>query len=172
MKLPYYISWSKQKDAASFEIASVDGATVTTTDGLRLIDMTSISYQAHFGHNPPVIIKHIKAQLDSIPMSSPKGIYPLKNETTNSLLRYMKKEDGKIFYTTSGAESVENALKIARDITKKKIVLSRTNSYHGATLGALSVTGDWRNPAHMTPPGWVVRIPEPSDKKSLHKWSR
>ncbi|MDO9181061.1 MAG: aminotransferase class III-fold pyridoxal phosphate-dependent enzyme, partial [Bacteriovorax sp.] len=169
MSLPYYISWSKQSDAATFEIESVDGATVTTTDGLRLIDMTSISYQAHFGHNHPTIIKHIKAQLDSIPMSSPKGIYPGKNQTTLDLLKYMKKENGKIFYTTSGAESVENALKIARDITKKKIVLARKNSYHGATLGALLATGDWRNPAHMTPEGWVVRIPEPNEENALEK---
>jgi taurine--2-oxoglutarate transaminase len=169
MKLPYYISWTKQKDAETFEIASVDGVTIMTTDGQQLIDLSSISYQAHFGHNHPIIIKHIKNQLDSIPMSSPKGIYPGKNETTQSLLRYMKKEDGKIFYTTSGAESVENALKIARDITKKKIVLARSNSYHGATLGALSATGDWRNPAHMTPEGWVVRIPEPSEIEALEK---
>ena len=169
MKLPYYISWSKQKDAASFEIASVDGVTVTTTNGLRLIDMSSISYQAHFGHNHPTIIKHIKNQLDTIPMSSPKGIYPHKNETTQNLLRYMKKEDGKIFYTTGGAESVENALKIARDFTKKKIVLARSNSYHGATLGALSATGDWRNPAHITPEGWVERIPEPYEVDALEK---
>lgn len=167
MKLPYYISWSKQKNAATFEIASVDGPIVNTTDGHRLIDMTSISYQAHFGHNHPTIIKHIKHQLDTVPMSSPKGIYPGKNETTKNLLHYMKKEDGKIFYTTGGAESVENALKIARDITKKKIVLARSNSYHGATLGALSVTGDWRNPAHITPEGWCVRIPEPQEKDAL-----
>ena len=169
MNLPYYISWSKQKDAPTFEIASVDGVIVTTTESQSLIDMTSISYQAHFGHNHPVIIKHIKNQLDTVPMSSPKGIYPQKNETTIKLLQYMKKENGKIFYTTGGAESVENALKIARDITKKKIVLARSNSYHGATLGALSVTGDWRNPAHSTPEGWVVRIPEPNEQDALLK---
>ncbi len=169
MTLPYYISWSKQKDAASFEIASVDGVKVKLTNGHELIDLTSISYQAHFGHNHPVIIKHIKDQLDTIPMSSPKGIYPHKNEATYDLLRYMKKENGKIFYTTGGAESVENALKIARDITKKKVVLARQTSYHGATLGALSVTGDWRNPSHMTPEGWVVRIPEPTDPDAIKK---
>lgn len=167
MTLPFYISWSKQKDAACFEIASVDGVEITTTDGQHLIDMSSISYQAHFGHNHPIIIKHIKDQLDTIPMSSPKGIYPKKIEATRALLKYMKKEQGKIFYTTGGAETVENALKIARDITKKKIVLARQNSYHGATLGALNVTGDWRNPAHLTPEDWVVRIPEPNHAEAL-----
>jgi taurine--2-oxoglutarate transaminase len=81
----------------------------------------------------------------------------------------MGMNEGKIFYTTSGAESVENALKMARDITQKKIVLARQNSYHGATLGALSVTGDWRNPLHQTPAEWVVRIPEPNEVDTLKK---
>ncbi len=169
MSLPYYISWTKQKDAASFEIERVDGCQIFSPNGKVYIDMTSISYQAHFGHNHPVIIKYLKEQLDTVPMSSPKGIYPHKNEATYDLLQYMGKKDGKIFYTTGGAESVENALKIARDFTKKKIVLARQNSYHGATLGALAATGDWRNPAHMTPEGWVVRIPEPFETDALKK---
>lgn len=169
MSLPYYISWTKQKDASTFEIERVEGCQIFTKTGKTLIDMSSISYQAHFGHNHPVIIKHIKAQLDTVPMSSPKGIYPNKNKATYDLLDYMELKEGKIFYTTGGAESVENALKIARDITKKKIVLARRNSYHGATLGALAATGDWRNPAHMTPEGWVVRIPEPSETDAIAK---
>ena len=167
--LPYYISWSKQKGASSFIIASVDGVRIKTEEGIELIDMTSISYQAHFGHNHPTIIKHIKSQLDTIPMSSPKGIYPGKNDATYDLLNYMGKLEGKIFYTTSGAETVENALKIARDITKKKIVLARKTSYHGATQGALTVTGDWRNTSHVLPEDWVVRIPEPTEIDAIKK---
>ncbi|MBC7714972.1 MAG: aminotransferase class III-fold pyridoxal phosphate-dependent enzyme [Rhizobacter sp.] len=167
--LPYYISWAKQKGADTFNIKSVDGVKVITDDGLELFDMTSISYQAHFGQNHPTIIKHMKAQLDSIPMSSPKGIYPGKNEATYELLQYMGKLEGKIFYTTGGAETVENALKIARDITKKKVILARKNSYHGATQGALVATGDWRHDSHQLPEDWVVRIPEPNDPDALKK---
>lgn len=167
--LPYYISWSKQKGAPTFNIASVDGVRINTDEGHELIDMTSISYQAHFGHNHPVIIDAIKKQLETIPMSSPKGIYPGKNESTYELLEYMGKPDGKIFYTTSGAETVENALKIARDITQKKIVLARKKSYHGATQGALTATGDWRNIGQLIPQDWVVRIPEPNEKDAIAK---
>jgi taurine--2-oxoglutarate transaminase len=167
--LPYYISWSKQKGATTFNIASVDGVIITTDTGQKIYDMTSISYQAHFGYNHPTIIRHIKAQLDSIPMSSPKGVYPGKNESTYELLQYMGKLDGKIFYTTGGAETVENALKIARDITKKKVVLARKNSYHGATQGALVATGDWRHDSHQLPEDWVVRIPEPTDPDAIQK---
>ncbi len=167
MTLPYFISWSKQKDTLTFPITKVDGVRIYTLNDRPIIDMSSISYQAHFGHNPPVIIKKLKEQLDSIPMSSPKGITPHKNEITEQLLQYMNKPDGKIFYTSGGAETIENALKIARDISHKKIILARQNSYHGATLGALSVTGDWRNPAHLTTTEWVVRIPEPDSPDAI-----
>ncbi len=169
MSLPYYISWTKQNGAATFEIESAKDATITTTDGKNIIDMTSISYQAHFGHSPQKIIKKIKNQLDKLPMTSPKGRFSLKDESTIRLMKYMQKPDGKIFYTTGGAETIENALKIARDYTKKKIVLARKNSYHGATMGALSVTGDWRNPPHQLPNDWVVRIPEPMEDNSYQK---
>jgi len=167
--LPYYISWTKQNNASTFPIESVDGVKIKTTDGLTLTDMTSISYQAHFGHNHPEIIKQIKLQLDSIPMSSPKGITPHKNAITRELLDYMDLPEGKIFYTTGGSETIENALKIARDITKRKIVLARKTSYHGATLGALTATGDWRNAGHQLPENWVVRIPEPSEVDAIIK---
>lgn len=169
MELPYYISWAKQKNAKTFEIYKVDGVNLWCENNHHIIDLSSISYQAHFGHNHPQIIKALKDQLDTIPMSSPKGAYPNKKENTDKLLKYLNLDRGKIFYTTGGAETIENALKIARHISKKKIVLARSNSYHGATMGALAVTGDWRNPPHQLPREWVIRIPEPTEENALLK---
>ncbi len=167
LEYPFFFTWVKQKNPLRFSISSVDGVKIITDTGHELIDMSSISYQASFGHNHPTIIRHLKEQLDNVPMSAPRGIFSGKTETTHELLKYMDKKDGKIFYTTGGAETVENALKIARDITKRKIVLARQTSYHGATLGALAATGDWRNKAHMIPENWVVRIPEPQEPDAI-----
>lgn len=167
---PFFFTWVKQKNPLRFSIASVDGVKIITETGHELIDMSSISYQASFGHNHPTIIRHIKEQLDTVPMSAPRGIFPGKIDATQELLKYMDKKDGKIFYATGGAEAVENALKIARDVSKKKLILARDISYHGATLGALSATGDWRNKAHFIPSrDWVVRIPEPSEPDAIAK---
>ncbi len=172
---PYYISWTKQNGASEFPISKAQGVHVHSTlndKEHKLIDMSSISYQAHFGHSPKVIIDEVKKQLDTIPLASPKGVYPHKDADTHALLNYMGKRDGKIFYTTGGAETVENALKIARDVSKKKIILARQNSYHGATLGALAATGDWRNQAILSPDdqkSWIARIPEPYDDPELIK---
>ncbi|MCZ7687369.1 MAG: aminotransferase class III-fold pyridoxal phosphate-dependent enzyme [Sandaracinaceae bacterium] len=53
---------------------------------------------------------------------------------------------GKVFFTLGGAEANENAIKIARMVTGRYKVLSRYRSYHGASMGALSLTGDYRRP--------------------------
>lgn len=166
---PFFFTWVKQNNPLRFTIASVDGVKVYTETGHELIDMSSISYQASFGHNHPTIIRHMKEQLDTVPMSAPRGIFPGKIDATHELLKYMDKKDGKIFYATGGAEAVENALKIARDISKKKLVLARDISYHGATMGALAATGDWRNKAHCIPKDWIVRIPEPTAVDAIAK---
>ncbi len=56
-------------------------------------------------------------------------------------------ERGKVFFTLGGAEANENALKIARLVTGRLKMVSRYRSYHGASMGALSLTGDWRRNA-------------------------
>lgn len=169
MELPYFLTWAKQKDAHFFKMDRAHSSTFYTDDK-DIIDLSSISYQAHFGFNPPPIIKAIKDQLDFLPITSPKANFKGKIEITNKLLNYMKLPNGKIFYTTGGAETIENALKMARQISGKKIVLSRAQSYHGATMGALLATGDWRNPPHLLPrEEWSVRIPEPYEEKAIEK---
>ncbi len=167
MEHPYYFSWTKQKNVSSFEMEKVSGVKFYTPDNKDIIDFSSISYQAHFGYNHPKIIQKITEQLQKVPIASPKAIFQNKDQNTYSLIKLLGHRSGKIFYTTGGAETIENALKIARDITKKKLVLARSQSYHGATMGALSVTGDWRNPPHQLPNDWVVRIPEPTIPNSL-----
>ena len=84
------------------------------------------------------------------------------------LLEYLDQDDGdantgKIFYSVSGSEAVENALKIARHFTGRDLVLARRKSYHGATLGAMSVSGDWRSQPHLNFSEGTVWIPEPDD---------
>ncbi|PIK15823.1 aminotransferase class III-fold pyridoxal phosphate-dependent enzyme [Halobacteriovorax sp. JY17] len=159
---PFYLTWTAQKNALKIDIKGAKSSYYITSSDKKLYDLSSTSYQAAFGHSYKPITNAIKKQLDSLPISTPKGIFDLKVNATNKLLDLIGLP-GKIFYTISGAESVENALKIARQITGKSIVLARENSYHGATLGALSVTGDWRNKEHRTIDNWTKRIPDPID---------
>lgn len=168
MPRPYFYTWSKQASVDALKLSSVDGPYLITSEGHTLADLSSVSFQACFGMQHPHISRKIKQQLENFSVAHPNSDFELKEEATQRLLSYLNiKESGRIFYTLSGAESVENALKIARQLSQKEIVLARRNSYHGATLGALSVTGDWRNQEHKTVDEWTARIPEPLEDPDL-----
>jgi taurine---2-oxoglutarate transaminase len=167
MDYPFYFTWSQQVNATQLTIDSVGDHYFITKQNQKIYDLSSVSFQASFGFKHTILIESINKQLYQMPLSGPKIITDEKVSITNKLLDYINLGSGKIFYTTSGAESVENALKMARQIRNSKIVLARTRSYHGATLGAISVTGDWRNKDHFTTEDWVKRIPEPKDDPDL-----
>ncbi len=165
---PYYITWSKQKGASTYPLDSVEDH-YFYSNGSRIADLSSISYQASFGLKPKFALEAVKNQLDNFTIVAPKATHDLKTNITKRLIDLISLDGGKIFYTTSGAEAVENALKMARLYTGKKIILARRPSYHGATLGAVSVTGDWRNDDVPTLDQWTVRIPEPHEDPDLSK---
>ena len=171
---PYFFTWAKQSSPTKIEFESNEDHFFVLKDGKKVYDLSSISFQASFGLDNKKIKEAIKNQLDSFSVVSPKAVFPLKEMATFKLLAHLdgyKNQvnalEGKVFYTLSGAESVENALKMARQIKKKNVVLCRQRSYHGASLGALSVTGDWRNEPHQTVDEWTARIPEPHDDPDL-----
>ena len=164
----FYYSWTPQNARVDFPVARAELDQFVLADGRRIYDFISCSFQANFGHSQPVIMNRVKEQLSVMPIASPKSTFALKQSVSKRLNRLIDRGPGKLFYTVSGAESVENALKIARQITGRKIVLARQKSYHGASLGALSVTGDWRNPPHLTFDEGTVRIPEHEDDPELH----
>jgi taurine--2-oxoglutarate transaminase len=167
----FFLPWSKQNDESGvIKIKSVQGSTLKLNSGRHLVDLSSISYQAHFGYNQPKLQKAICNQAQKSYAFQTKADNELKTKASNELLDYLKlKNSGRLFYTLSGSESIENALKMTRHLTGKNIVLARQNSYHGASLGALSVTGDWRNLPHATTDEWTVRIPEPDEDPELKK---
>ncbi len=159
----YFVTWTKQRDLVSLPIIGAADDEYHLADGLRVYDFVSTSFQAHFGHSNQRIIEAMVQQIRSLPIASPKASFPLKQEVSTRLLKLLDQPAGKIFYTVSGAESVENALKMARRFTGRTIVLARKKSYHGASLGAMSVSGDWRRNDHLTFDEGTVRIPEPDE---------
>lgn len=165
---PFYFTWSKQRDPVHYSLDSVKEHSFIS-DKKELLDFSSISYQASFGLKPKFVIDALKEQMDLFTIAAPKAVHPLKETVSKKLIDLIDLNGGKIFYTTSGAESVENALKIARLYTGKKTILARRPSYHGGTLGAVSVTGDWRNKAVPTLDAWTKRIPEPEEDLNFSK---
>lgn len=169
MSRPYFFTWTQQRGASHLPHSHASGASVFLEDGRCLLDLVSTNFQAAFGHGNAAIIDAMRAQLDSFAVASPKAVFPLKDDVTHRLIDYLRLAEGKIFYTVSGAEAVENALKMARQITGRPHILARGKSYHGASLGALSATGDWRGEGHFSLSEWTLRIPEPEDDPALSR---
>lgn len=168
MSFPYYFTWSAQNSAPHFELSSCKDSSFFTPEGKKIWDAISSSFQVNFGHSNKTILESIKKQMDSFSVAPPKACFSLKEEVSLKLLSLLGLE-GKIFFTTSGAESIENALKMARHIKKAKYVMARQRSYHGASIGALSVTGDWRQENHLGLQEFTIRIPEPDHDPFGHK---
>lgn len=143
---PFFFTWSAQRAAAPQEIVGGDGARFRTADGAEWLDFASLSYQANLGHGSRRVVDAIKRQADDLLLTTPSGIYPAKTALAKRLLAKAPAGFDKVFFTLGGAEAVENALKIARMATGRHKLLSRYRSYHGASMGALSLSGDYRRP--------------------------
>ncbi len=146
MSEPFFFTWSRQRGAAGVEIVGGSGAFFETADGARWLDFGSLVYSANLGHGHPRMIAAVKAQADRLCLAMPKSVFPEKRQLAERLLELAGEGFTKVFFTLGGAEANENAIKMARLATGRTKVLSRYRSYHGATMGALSLTGDHRRP--------------------------
>jgi taurine--2-oxoglutarate transaminase len=143
---PFFFTWSAQRSAQPMAIAGGEGSWFEVEGGGRWLDFGSLSYQANLGHGQRRIADAIKRQCDELLLTVPSGLYPAKTALANKLLANAPPGFRKVFFTLGGAEAVENALKIARLVTGRHKTLSRYRSYHGATMGALALSGDYRRP--------------------------
>ncbi|MGE0545523.1 MAG: aspartate aminotransferase family protein [Kofleriaceae bacterium] len=143
---PFFFTWTAQSNVKPLELTGGDGAWFTTADGSRWLDLGALSYQVNAGHGRQRIVDAIKRQADQLCISAPNAVFPAKKELAERLLAMAGPGFSKVFFTLGGAEANENALKIARQVTGRLKLISRYRSYHGASMGALSLTGDWRRP--------------------------
>ena len=143
---PFFFTWTAQSGAKPFELTGGQGAWFTTGDGGRWLDLGALSYQVNAGHGQQRIVDAIKRQADQLCLSAPNAVFPAKTELANRMLAMAGPGFSKVFFTLGGAEANENAIKIARQVTGRMKLVSRYRSYHGASMGALSLTGDWRRP--------------------------
>jgi len=144
---PFFFTWTAQQGAKPLELTGGEGAWFTTGDGGRWLDLGALSYQVNVGHGNRRIVEAIKRQADQLCISAPNAVFPAKTELANRLLAMAGPQFTKVFFTLGGAEANENALKIARLFTGRLKNIARYRSYHGASMGAVALTGDWRRPA-------------------------
>ena len=141
----FFTTWSQQTDEPLFEILEGQGAKFRTHEGWWW-DFASLSYQANLGHGHPKMVEAIKEQAEKFCLCLPNHTYKAKEQLAQRLLELAPPGFDKVFFTLGGSEAVENALKIARLVTGRYKTISRYRSYHGASAGALSLSGDYRRP--------------------------
>jgi acetylornithine/LysW-gamma-L-lysine aminotransferase len=131
---------------------------VWDSGGNKYLDMHTGFGVAFLGHANPRIVAAIKEQLDKI-ITVPLTFYnEARAEFVKEFSRLLPSSFGKIFLQNSGTEAVEVALKIARKISKRAEFLAFLNSFHGRTLGSLSVTGNEKYRRAFEPLPYRVRF--------------
>lgn len=150
-------SWRAQGAYDPVEIKNADGVFFWDSRGKRYFDMSSQLVNVNLGHNNKKIIEGIKEQADKICYISPDYRSEARDRLAEKIIgETAPKNMGKVFFTLSGAESNEHALKIAKAYTGKYKIMSAYRSYHGSTLGAANLSGEARRfSAEPGPPCFV-----------------
>jgi len=120
-----------------------EGCTLTTADGVSYLDFVAGYGCLNLGHNPPAVTDRLARFLaDATPNFVQYVSMPAQAaELAERLCQIAPGSMERVFFSNSGAEAVEAALKLARAATGRTRLVYVENSYHGKTLGALSVTG-------------------------------
>ncbi len=123
-------------------VASAKGCTMTDVDGNRYLDFTAGIAVTAAGHCHPKVTKAITAQAKRlIHMSGTDFYYPSEVRLAEELAGLAPGPwRKKVFFTNSGAESVEAAMKLARYASARPYYIAFTGAFHGRTMGALSLT--------------------------------
>ena len=118
-----------------------DGCLLRDIHGREFIDCLGGFGIFALGHRHPKVIAAVKAQMDRLALHSQWMMNPVAADAARRLAEITPGKLRKTFWCSSGTEAVEGALKLARLYTRKQKFISTINSFHGKTMGSLSVTG-------------------------------
>src|SRR5215510_6452183 len=118
-----------------------DGCLLRDVTGREFIDCLGGFGIFALGHRHPKVIEAVKAQIDRLALHSQWLMNPVAADAARRLAEITPGNLRKTFWCSTGTEAVEGALKLARLYTRKRKFISTVNSFHGKTMGALSVTG-------------------------------
>ncbi len=133
----------------ALEIVKAEGSKLFDTAGKEYIDLIGGISVCNVGHRHPKVIEAIKKQLEDYLHIMVYGelVQSPQVQYATMLTQYLPASLNAVFFTASGSEATEGAMKLAKRCSGRTQIISFKNSYHGSTQGALSVMGDeyWRN---------------------------
>ena len=139
------------------EIVHAEGNYLYDASGKKYLDLIGGISVCNTGHRHPKVVAAIRAQADAYLHIMVYGELVQSPQVTYATLlaAHLPGSLNCVYFTNSGAEATEGALKLARRYTGRGEVIACNKSYHGHTMGALSVMGDeyWRNAFRPLLPG-------------------
>src|SRR2546426_5583332 len=137
-------SWSVQNAINPIAVERAEGRYFFDYDGNRYLDFASQLVNVSIGHSHPKIVQAIKDQAEKLATIGPPMATESRSRLGKLLAEVTPGDLSMSFFTNGGAEANENAIKLARWYTGRHKIIARYRSYHGATAGAITLTGDPR----------------------------
>ncbi|CCH73666.1 Aminotransferase class-III [Nostocoides australiense Ben110] len=136
-------SWSAQNAINPPPVTEASGVRMTV-DGTSYIDFTSQLVNVNIGYQHPKLVAAIQEQAGRLMTVSPAMANDMRSEAARVIAEVAPDGMNMVFFTNGGAEANENAIRMARLHTGRHKVLAAYRSYHGATHGAITLTGEPR----------------------------
>jgi acetylornithine aminotransferase len=137
-------SWNKSIQSnygtPTLELVSGKGATVVDSKGDKYLDFLAGIATNVLGHAHPAVVKAVTKQISTLGHVSNLYAHPNAIALAEKLVKMTGEKSSKVFFCNSGAEANEAALKLSRKTGRTRIVATK-GSFHGRTMGALSLTG-------------------------------
>jgi taurine--2-oxoglutarate transaminase len=153
--------WSAQSKVDPIPVARSKGVYFWTPEGKRYLDFNSQLMCVNVGHGDERVVRAIQEQAATLAYANPFMATEARARLGAKLAEITPGDIDAFFFTNGGAEATENAIKMARLFTGRHKILARYRSYHGATAGSITLTGDPRRwPAEPGIPG-VVHVLDP-----------
>lgn len=108
--------------------------------GRQYVDCNTNHGVAFLGHANPYIVEAVKRQLEDVWAVSLNFATPARERFVEAFSKLLPAKFGVVFLQNTGTEAVETAIKIAKKITRRPTIVAFTNSFHGRTMGSLSIT--------------------------------
>jgi len=155
-------SWSKQSGLNPILVDRAEGIYFWDKSGKKYIDFSSQLMNVNIGHGNKSVNEAVKKQMDQFSYVFPSMATEARGKLGKKLAEIAPGDLNRTFFTLGGAEAVENAIKLARHYTGRHKIITKYRSYHGATYGAISASGDPRKlQVDQNSVPWIVHVEDP-----------
>ncbi|MFZ9292064.1 MAG: aspartate aminotransferase family protein [Ilumatobacteraceae bacterium] len=137
-------SWSAQGLIDPVDIVKAEGSWMWDANGKKYLDFSSQLVNVNIGHQHPKLVRAIQDYAAKMCTIAPFHANDARSEAARLITELAPGDLDMVFFTNGGAEAAENAARLARLHTGRHKILTTYRSYHGATAGAIALTGDPR----------------------------